>query len=400
VVAAHVGLLGIVLGAMYLMIYRGGSEGQALKPGAYLEYSAAARPYHHALGSPLAFGATVLAALLVPCALLLPLGGAALVRERWWPRLGRSTPELLLICTLAASLIPFVLLGIPGDSQAYFLVYGFLAAIAVSAAGIVGFARRLTPWARELVRPTFLLGAGTLAVVLGLVVEPSHAPLVPGYAVAAQILSGSVWMARSRLRAAMPGTAPGLFNLGALALVALTLADLPVHVLLPALERVAQGLPAARTAGVGQRELTAGLYRGLVWLRAHSNPRDVLAVNNHHLEGRTGVGSSRYFDYSAFAERRVFLESWDYTPQGARHLAQGRDSTPFPALLALNEAAVQQASPSATETLYRRYGVRYILIDRLHGPVPPIPPSPARLVYANRDLDVYRLLDPAGTRRP
>src|SRR5262249_50867223 len=60
------------------------------------------------------------------------------------------------------------------------------------------------------------------------------------------------------------------------------------------------------------RGLTTGLYDGLRWLRDQGSKNDVLAVDNHSLDasGR----DSRYFYYSAFAERRVFLESWDYTP--------------------------------------------------------------------------------------
>jgi hypothetical protein len=54
--------------------------------------------------------------------------------------------------------------------------------------------------------------------------------------------------------------------------------------------------------------MSVALYSGLAGVRGHTPNCAVLAVNNHYLS--VSDGDSRYFYYSAFAERRVFLERW------------------------------------------------------------------------------------------
>jgi hypothetical protein len=325
---ASLAVLAAVGVAGYALLYRGGGEGLAFKPLDFLRYTAFAHAYARG-GHSLAYALLcVIASAIVLCALFVPLIGALFLADRWRGRRGASTPERLLLGMLAASLPPFVLIAVPGDSQVYFVVYGFLAASVVSAAGL-----------------TRALGQ----------------------------------RGRGRLLAQ-----------GAVALVALTIASEVFQLTDPTLERWAHGEHAFASSGVAShRGLTSGLLRGLEWLRRHSRPSDVIAVNNHSLGGN---GGSRYVYYSAFAQRRVLIESWQYTPQGASYVAAGRTTTPFPRLLALNDAAVLRASPAAISLLRERYGVRYILIDRRHGPAP----SPglgrvARPVYSNPDVAVFAI---------
>ena len=133
--------------------------------------------------------------------------------------------------------------------------------------------------------------------------------------------------------------------------------------------------------------MSAALYSGLTWVRDHTASCDVLAVNNHYLlaSGR----DSRYFYYSAFGERRVFLESWAYPARWPD------EPQPYPARLALNEAAVSRGSPAALREL-QRDGVSYVLIDKTHGRDAPEPPDVSRLVFANQALDVYELVASPG----
>jgi hypothetical protein len=138
--------------------------------------------------------------------------------------------------------------------------------------------------------------------------------------------------------------------------------------------------------------MTAALYRGLTWVRAHTGTCDVLAVNTHDFRsaGTTSAKvDSGYFYYSAFSERQVFFESWVLATY-ALHRAQ-----PYPALYALNSAATLRGSPAAVRELARR-GVSYILIDKSHGGDVREPSSVSRLVFSNSALDVYRLTTPAG----
>jgi hypothetical protein len=388
-------LLGSIAAALtitYFALYRGGSGGETVRPANYLVYSAAARVYRAASTSPLAVVGTICAAVLVLGAILLPLGGAALARDLWWPRRRESSPERLLMCIFAVSVVPFALLGIPGDSQGYFLDYGFLAAVPVSAAGLIRFAHGVRLSVRDGVVPATILGGGLAIVVLGLSVDHTHIALAAGYILATSVVIAAVGLVRSRLRPAAGNTRPSAASVVVVVVAALTLLDIPIHVVLPTAERLAQGVPTAEASGIERhRGLTAGLYRGLVWLRANSRPSDVLAVNNHTVESASGLYSSRYYYYSAFAERRVFLESWDFTPEGGRYLARGLSTTPFAALSRLNDAAVDRGSRSAIAVLYDRYGVRYIVVDRHHGPVSPSLRYVAQQVYSNPDVIIYRL---------
>ena len=129
--------------------------------------------------------------------------------------------------------------------------------------------------------------------------------------------------------------------------------------------------------------MTAPLYAGLLWVRAHTTPCDVLAVNNHYDDA--AHDESVYFYYSAFTERRVFLESWRYTAGGQT------GGLPYPGRFALNQRAVAQANPEALRELARR-GVSYVLIDKTHLGGPQEPASVSKLVFSNSALDVYRLL--------
>ncbi len=339
-VAVGLAVLGAIAVGGYLLLYRGGGEGVKLKPLDFLSYSGFASVYQRAHHSPLYALAACLAAVTVLCALMLPLAGALLVRDRWLPRRAAGTPERLLVCMLAASLPPFALLAVPGDSESYFVVYGFLAAVLVSAEGITRALSALAPGGR---------------------VAGSHAPARSVVAAAALVV-----------------------------LVCLTIASEIFEQTAPTIGHLLRGQPTFQASGAeGRRGITAEELRGLTWVSDHTPTSAVIAVNNHQLGGDNG--GSRYLYYSALAERRVFLESWQYTPQGAEYSVRGDAASPFPRMLALNEAAVTDASPAAISLLRHRYGVRYIVIDRLHGPSSPRLGRFARLLYANPAIEVYGL---------
>ncbi len=375
--------------AGYLLLYRGGGQGVAFKPLDFVSFTGLAGVYHRASHSLLYALASGAAAVLALCMLFVSLVGVGFVRDRWWPRTSCSSPERLLLCMLAASVLPFVLIGVPGDSEAYFVAYGFLAASVVSAAGVTVVAATLRLRAVELLRPGLVCAGGVVVVILGLWVDRSRIALLPAYALLACIVVLTTAMLRGRMRVLTPRPLRDFVVLGAIVLICLSVAAESFERTAPTIDRWIHGAPAYEASGTdAHRGITTDLWRGLVWIRDHTRSSDVIAVNNHDL----GVsGRSRYFYYSAFSERRVFLESWDYTPQGYEHLALGKTVTPFPGLLALNDAAVVHALPAAVAELRDRYGVRYIVIDRLHGPVSPGLARVARVVYANPDVTVFRV---------
>jgi hypothetical protein len=153
----------------------------------------------------------------------------------------------------------------------------------------------------------------------------------------------------------------------------------PLHV------RLVVGDPQRSRQG---HELTAALWRGLTWVRNNAPGTTVVAVNNYYLEA-TNIPLE--MSYSAFAERRVFLGGWAYASTA------GAVDVIVPPRLRLNEAVFKHADATALQTLTRRYAVRYLLVDQLHGDgVSSRLAELGCLVYSNRDVLVYQVF--AGPR--
>jgi hypothetical protein len=135
--------------------------------------------------------------------------------------------------------------------------------------------------------------------------------------------------------------------------------------------------------------LTSGLYEGLTWIRDHTSPNAVLAVNNHSLS--PDQSDSKYFYYSAFAERRIELESWDYSEQTIRqgYFSLPAALTPFPRRLALANAVFHRGDEHALRTLAREFDVSYLVADKVHGTVSPVFAELVPRVFSNDDIDVY-----------
>ena len=97
-------------------------------------------------------------------------------------------------------------------------------------------------------------------------------------------------------------------------------------------------------------------------------------MNNQHSQ----ISLPRYFYYSAFAERRVFLEGWDYSRIGDRSDR-----------IALNERVFKNADPEALRLMVEKYGVTYLVVDKVHGSDNARLATLARLVFSNPDVTIY-----------
>jgi hypothetical protein len=150
------------------------------------------------------------------------------------------------------------------------------------------------------------------------------------------------------------------------------------------------GKPTSAKDAASEYGMTAALYTGLLWVREHTTPCDVLAVNNVWAEASKKW--SAYFYYPAFTERRVWLESWHYTAGGQN------GALPYPGRYALNQSAVQRGNPEALRELARK-GVKYVLIDNTHGGGAAEPASVSTSVYSSPVLEVYKLRPVAGQPR-
>jgi len=127
------------------------------------------------------------------------------------------------------------------------------------------------------------------------------------------------------------------------------------------------------------------------WLRANSDPDDLVATNLH-----CGWYATDYdrcnpvsFWVSAYSERRVLVEGWTYTIK--TEVLPSGNVAPFwdPGLLAANDLAFTNPSAVSVAKLRDEYGVRWLLAD-LTGAAPDLG-TYASLRYRAGDYAVYEL---------
>jgi hypothetical protein len=308
----------------------------------------------------------------------------------------------LLVSIFVCSLGGYLLLAAPAEGQAYFMVYGYIAMLPLAATGLMRLwsylgqcGRRRMGWAclATLVLGLALAESSRLVSTLGSIGSPTGSVLA-WYAVVYSLVAVTLlWMCIRLERSLAPAirrravriatcSIPLLATLGAVKVLG-TFGPALVNTIL-------QRKPVV-VDSANNRGMTTALYRGLIWVRDHTSPCAILAVNNHYRDA--AMKDSRYFYYSAFTEREVYLESWTYTVQGAY------GQQPFPRRLALNDAATIAGSASALRGLQRE-GVSYILLDKTHGADPREPADLARPVFRNSALDVYRLIAPPAVSNP
>ncbi len=354
---------------------------------------------------------TVFGSALVAHPGLAPLIGAAVVMFLWkilpvlgvvWPlsRRGAWSPYVsLALAIFMVGFCVYVIVGSPNDNETYFIWYGYIAVIPIAAGSLIYVWCEMPESARRaIVRAsavTLILGlalAGSTQILTstGTLSEARRASWYLWYGgtlalVGSVVLLWSVQLERC-LTPKIASRGVGVVACGVLLLGVLGCAE-SIALAVPQTWRTImdkQLVPrnSKRTPG-----MTAVLYRGLLWVREHTNRCDILAANTHEVPAVGGASAkpdSAYFYYSAFTERRVFLEGWIATSRGQY------GEQPYPALYALNSAATLRGSSTAVRALAGK-GVSYILIDKSHGGDVREPSSVSRLVFSNSALDVYRL---------
>lgn len=122
----------------------------------------------------------------------------------------------------------------------------------------------------------------------------------------------------------------------------------------------------------------------LSWLQDNTPVDTIFAVSNHL--ANPSVTDGRY--YSAFSERQVFLEAYNPNDYG---LSNAPLPPPFEAFLhrvILNDAVFVHADVTALRILTGQYGVRNLLIDRLHHNADPALLQLGRIVSTNPDATI------------
>lgn len=372
-----VGLSGVVLAvfiAGYVAIYSGGSGALRVKAFTFLQSTLVEMRYPHLRGRFL-----IEALMSGPTILLSSYALLAIV----WMLARPSLDVVFLLALLAASLAPTLFVASPGAGQWYFLLYGVPPALVVAAAGLDRFWR----WAIAAgVDPRRLLVAAAVVVAIAGIGAAwswsyddfASVPVLVVYAVVLVTLVVAAAMVAPR-----PRRLAAMLPIAAALSIAVSLADRPLDSFPLRLQELRDGLPMNPLDQPNSRGTTRALTDGLRWVRDNTPQDALLAVNNHELSTN---GSSRYFYYSALAERRVFLESWAYTEAGA----EGNAAQVFAHRRAVNDAALLNGDRNALAQLARR-GVDYALIDRVHATGSPELDRAATLVFANHALLVYRL---------
>ncbi|WP_031145395.1 hypothetical protein [Streptomyces erythrochromogenes] len=136
------------------------------------------------------------------------------------------------------------------------------------------------------------------------------------------------------------------------------------------------------------------------WIRAHSEPSDVLSTNSHcwQLEGPLPAGeqcdNTRSQWLSAYSERSVLIEGWAYAPRGIA-LSGGSVAYNGPfwdqELFRLNEDAVYRPTAAILGRLREQHHVRYVVVHRPSGSESPLLADLAKKVYDNGRMAVYEL---------
>jgi hypothetical protein len=368
-----------IFAAMYFLLYRGGGNSREfeLHPLHFIDFVAPT------LSNAVAALLTVPALVVI----LLPLAGiAGLVAVRGW-RL--PSAELLLLCMFLPGLVLYLFVAQPGGPEVYFFLYGFLAAVPVSAVGMAAVWER-AGFDRGDTRRAVLAGcAVVVATAAAVLVVRARDPTTPFAALMA------AWVLVALVIAVAFAVGRGSANRGAVVvgvavplLFLLAFVDYPLDTAKRLGSRWRHGAPAWYEPVPHQQSgITRDLRSGLLWLRANSPKTAVVAVNNMFVS----PGFPRYFYYAAFSERRTYIEGWDYSERGLRT----QRGEPLPEDLQDRVRASYAAAigyPAGLRALQERR-VDYLVVDKLQGQYadPAAVEKFVKPVFDNDAVAIYKL---------
>lgn len=294
-------------------------------------------------------------------------GGAARALRRW-----RDDPAVVLLAGIGlAGLAATCVFGHPGLSQGYFLASAapYLTLLTVTAlwprprpADPVPTDAGLSPgrrWPSVAVPVAGALTAWAVQAWSG-DVPPQGAAVVAGRAAPYGLLVGAAL-----------AVAPALVLAGRRAQVwwAVPVFALGYGLCSGVPQRLEPFWDAPRPVTAPARpQIPEGGTTAARWLRDHSSP-DALVAVNAHCRAPSGTCDSRHFWISAYAERRTLVEGWGYVNGGNSRAAllgpptMGTVPFAFPRRLADNDAAFLHPAPDTVGRLRDAYGVRWLFTD-------------------------------------
>jgi hypothetical protein len=292
--------------------------------------------------------------------------GASLVGLVWIFRsqgLRLQATQAWLLSLFAAGLVAVLALTSPAGNDHFFFFTGLVAGCVLAGQGLWS-AWEGRPRLSERAWRIAAVGASWVLVVVAIMIAPDALDLFAGPNAEAHTLLfwyGGLLLSLLALyflsrRWLGPARWPAVALVcGGVILVGAV--DIPAQNVRPAL---AASVPSQADA------MSAELYGALTWIRDETSAESVIAVNDQQSE----IGPYE-FDFGAFSERRVFLAGWGYSgDRSQRHplrLAGDPTSNPYPERLALNQSVFQRPDPNTLGLLREEFDVRYLVVDELNG---------------------------------
>jgi hypothetical protein len=381
VAASVAGVVVFVL--TYLVIYGGGAPDTKVEPFAWL-----------AVTPPVIFANLIrhaeIRAVVLPFAyaaglagMMLPLAGMLYLLRREHRR--AIATFALPFCMYVGGVLIALAVHQSSGSELYFQDTGYVAGSIVAAEGFrrawldVG---RSLPCSRRSALAAF---AGCVALLILVVKITSHAVASPDAVIGryAAIAIGAVMfvIVWALIRRARHRSAAGVTALILIPILAVTALSTPILVS-PMVGDVLAGVPLTSAP----TEVTQGMLSALHWIRDHSSPNTVFAVNNHWLDPAGTDG--KYFYYTAFSERQVFIEAYDPIRYGITPGVASPAASTFAFRQAVNDAVFTRADEAALLIMTRHYAVRFLLLDHHLGPNDPAVLQLGHVVFSNSDATV------------
>ncbi|WP_440100712.1 hypothetical protein, partial [Streptosporangium sp. H16] len=283
------------------------------------------------------------------------------------PRLLLRPAVVLLLGAGAAGAGAALLFGHPGRSQLFFLwgAYPYLVIVAVY--GILVLVRQARVPLRTIV---YAAGAGTVAAYAIPILCGVRIPLGPGEGDLVLYRPYIVLTVAAVLVTAVLVVRCGGLRAWVLMTVVFAAIGLPAYGharVLSAMDRFIGKGSRAVAGPVASASIPRGALEAGRWLRAHSDPGDLVATDVHCRWGHEDPCDSRQSWVAALSERRVLVEGWTYTSANMSRWRPGSlpEHLPFwdGERIRLNDAAFQAPSAAAIQRLRERYQVRWLLAD-------------------------------------
>ena len=285
----------------------------------------------------------------------------------------KDPAAVFLIGFVGAGLAAGVIFRHPGFSQLYFVRAAFPIAIAASAWGITLVLDDGRIRLRELVpRIAAALAIGMILAKILSATTPDKPSQQSGVvAVSVQVILPwlAVLLAAAVIAVVLTRTTEATRALGLAVLVVFGVAavHIPATVATTLTKPVCVSGPDRPECRHTRRQIPAGGAEAARYIRDHSKPSDRLATNSHCTPVYTERKcDGRNFWLSAYAERRVLVEGWAYTPTAqSRKDSHAAINGPFwdQELLRVNDRAFSRPTKQDLDDLATKYGVRWLVFD-------------------------------------